>query len=83
MARWRNSRTSYGIVAQSLHWLIAAVVLVQFALGVYAANLPVSLARLQWLTRHKSVGLAILALMLLRLAWGGGGAPPPGHPGTG
>ncbi|MEW5881373.1 MAG: cytochrome b [Pseudomonadota bacterium] len=77
MARWRNSTTSYGIVARSLHWLIAALVLVQLALGLYAANLPVSLARLQWLTRHKSVGLAILALMLLRLAWRLLDPPPP------
>lgn len=77
MARWRNSETSYGIVARSLHWVIAALVLVQLGLGAYAANLPVSLARLQWLTRHKSVGLAILTLMLLRLAWRLLDPPPP------
>jgi cytochrome b561 len=45
------------------------MVLVQLGLGVYAADLPVSLARLQWLSRHKSFGLAILALILLRFAW--------------
>jgi cytochrome b561 len=45
------------------------MVLVQLGLGVYAADLPVSLARLQWLSRHKSVGLAILAVILLRFAW--------------
>jgi cytochrome b561 len=44
-------------------------VFVQIALGVYAANLPVSLARLQWLSRHKSLGLLILALVLLRMVW--------------
>lgn len=55
---------------------MAALVLVQFALGLYAANLPVSLARLQWLSRHKSLGLSILALMLLRLAWRALNPPP-------
>jgi cytochrome b561 len=45
------------------------MVLMQLGLGVYAADLPVSLARLQWLSRHKSLGLAILAILLLRLAW--------------
>ena len=69
MARSEHPADSYGIVAQAFHWLVAALVLVQLALGLYAANLPVSLARLQWLARHKSLGLAILALVLLRLGW--------------
>ena len=69
MAQWRNSPESYGIIAQALHWLVAALVLVQLGLGLYAAQLPVSLARLQWLSRHKSLGLAILALVLLRIVW--------------
>jgi cytochrome b561 len=65
----RNSTGSYDAVAQALHWLVAALVLVQLTLGVYAANLPLSLARLQWLARHKSLGLAIFALVLLRFGW--------------
>ena len=76
MARFRNSDESYGAVAQALHWLVAGLVIVQLMLGVYAANLPVSLARLQWLTRHKSLGLAILALMLIRLGWRAMNPPP-------
>jgi len=77
MAQLRNTNDSYGIIAQSLHWLIAALVLVQLALGVYAATLPVSLARLQWLSRHKSLGVSILALVFLRLAWRLLNRPPP------
>ena len=38
-------------------------------MGLYAANLPVSMARLQWLSHHKSLGITILALTLARLAW--------------
>lgn len=69
MTRVRNSSGSYDAVAQALHWLVAALVFAQLALGVYAANLPVSLARLQWLARHKSLGLAIIALVLIRFGW--------------
>jgi cytochrome b561 len=69
MTRLRKSSGSYDAVAQALHWLVAALVLVQLTLGVYAANLPLSLARLQWLARHKSLGLAIFALVLLRFGW--------------
>jgi cytochrome b561 len=76
MMRWRNSAESYGIVAQAFHWLTAALVLLQLGLGLYAARLPVSLARLVWLSRHKSLGLAILALVLLRLAWRAFERPP-------
>ena len=69
MAQLRNTEESYGIIAQSLHWLVAALVFIQLGLGLYAANLPLSLARLQWLSRHKSLGLVIFALVLLRFAW--------------
>jgi len=59
----------YGIIAQALHWLVAFLVFGQLAGGLYAASLPVSMARLQWLSRHKSVGLTLLALVVLRMAW--------------
>lgn len=72
----RNTNESYGIVAQSLHWLVAALVLAQLGLGLYAAGLPLSLARLQWLSHHKSLGLAIFAFVLLRLAWRALNPPP-------
>lgn len=76
MAHFGSTNESYGIIAQALHWLVAAFVLVQLGLGLYAASLPVSLARLQWLSRHKSLGLAILALMILRLGWRSMNRPP-------
>lgn len=69
MLRFRNSAERYGIIAQAFHWLIAVLLLVQVGLGLYAARLPLSLARLEWLSRHKSLGLAALALVLLRLGW--------------
>src|SRR3989442_8816697 len=77
----RNSTESYGIIAQAFHWLVALLVLAQLGIGLYAANLPVSLARLRWLSHHKSLGLAILALVLLRLGWRALN-PPPRLPGS-
>jgi len=79
--RYRNSNEIYGIIAQAFHWLVAVLVLAQLGLGVYAANLPIGLARLQWLSRHKSLGLAILAVVLLRIAWRSID-PPPALPGS-
>lgn len=65
----RNTQERYGVVAQTLHWLIVLLVIVQFVVGPHAADLPVGIERLKLLTFHKSVGLTILALVLLRLAW--------------
>ncbi|MDH4190802.1 MAG: cytochrome b [Betaproteobacteria bacterium] len=69
MLQLRNSAGSYGIIAQAFHWVVAGLVFLQIALGFYAADLPVSLARLQWLSRHKSLGMTILVLVLLRMIW--------------
>ncbi|TMH85914.1 MAG: cytochrome b [Betaproteobacteria bacterium] len=76
MVNLRNSTESYGIIAQAFHWLVALLVLAQLGIGLYAANLPVSVARLRWLSHHKSLGLAILALVLLRLGWRALNPPP-------
>ena len=56
-------------MAQSLHWLIVLLVLTQFAVGAYAADLPVGIERLKYLTFHKSVGISVFALVILRLLW--------------
>src|ERR1700737_3698874 len=60
MAHLGTTNESYGILAPAFPWVFAAFGLVQLGLGLFAASLPVSLARLQWLSRHKSLGLAIL-----------------------
>ncbi|MGH8371684.1 MAG: cytochrome b [Gammaproteobacteria bacterium] len=73
----RNTSARYGIVAQTLHWLIVILVLLQFLLGIKAHGLPVSLERLMLLARHKSIGITIFVLMLLRLAWRLYSPPPP------
>ncbi|MGA8049807.1 MAG: cytochrome b/b6 domain-containing protein [Burkholderiales bacterium] len=76
MVQWRNTRQSYGILAQALHWIVAALVFLQLGLGLYAASLPLGIARLQWLSRHKALGLAVLVLALLRLGWRFVSPPP-------
>jgi len=74
----RNTAERYGAVAQLLHWTIAALVLVQFALGVTAQDLPLGMERLIVLSRHKALGMTVFVLVLLRLAWRVfSPAPPP------
>lgn len=77
MSAWLNSKTRYGIIAQFFHWSVAALVFVQVGLGLYAAGLPLGIARLQWMSYHKSLGLTVLILVALRLAWRLRDASPP------
>ena len=64
-----NSSERWGAVSQLLHWLIVALVLTQVTLAYLAADLPVGLQKLALLARHKSFGITILGLALIRLAW--------------
>jgi cytochrome b561 len=77
----RNTPERYGAVAQALHWTIVLLVAVQFYLGVTAHDLPVSLLRLKLLVWHKSFGITIFLLVLLRLAWRSY-SPAPALPAT-
>ena len=76
----RNTAVRYGFVAQGLHWTIAGLVVVQVALGKIADELPVGLDKLALMARHKSVGITILALAVIRLAWRLIDRPPPPPP---
>jgi len=77
----RNTEVRYGTVAQVLHWTIVLLVIGQFALGLTAHPMPVSLMRLKLLTWHKSLGVTVFALTLLRLGWRLYSPPPllPAH----
>ncbi len=76
----RNSSVRYGSVAQVLHWAIVVMLIVQVTLGKVAHELPVGLERLVMMARHKSLGITILGLALVRLAWRWIDRPPPPPP---
>ncbi len=58
---------SYAFVSKLLHWLIALVVLGMLSIGFFMSSLPDQLQPLVYLL-HKSFGLTVLGLMVLRLA---------------
>jgi cytochrome b561 len=69
MTAWRNSGLQYGRVAQAFHWVLAVLVFVQAGIGVYVDDLPLGIERIAWMSRHKALGITILALVVLRIAW--------------
>src|SRR2546423_5944884 len=71
----------YTHVAIALHWLVAALVLAQFTWGWSMQQIPKQPPglRADAYNVHKSIGLVILALMLVRLGWRPPHPPPPLH----
>lgn len=74
----RNSDARFGLVAVTLHWLVALLFLFMLAIGVTMTRLsltdPLTFPLFQL---HKSIGVTIFALVVLRVAWRAGNGPPP------
>ncbi len=68
----------YSHVAIALHWMIAISIIGQIALGFYMKTLPIgSMDQFTNFQLHKSVGISILLLTVVRLLWRLGHRPPP------
>jgi len=65
----RNTDLSWGAPAKLLHWMVAGLVFMQIALGWAAVSWRLSPMKLDLFVWHKSTGMLILLLMLVRLAW--------------
>lgn len=77
----QSTPSRYSAVAQGFHWIIAALIVTQFTLAWMADDLPLGVRKLALLARHKSFGMTILMLAILRLAWRLFNHPPelPSH----
>lgn len=72
-----SSALSYNPWQRGFHWGMAIIILIAIALGVTAAELPRDALRSQILMVHKSFGVAIFALLALRVVLRlAAGAPP-------
>jgi cytochrome b561 len=67
----RYNRFSIG-----LHWLIALLIIFNFALGLYMADLPLSPLKLQRYSWHKWAGVTIFFLVVIRMLWRASHKPP-------
>lgn len=68
--------SKYTRTAIALHWLIALLIFVNLVLGLSADSIPDD-----WLkpvmSTHKSIGITVLGLALMRLLWRFTHLPPP------
>ena len=65
----RNTPASYGWVTRALHWIVALLVFGALAFGTWLAESEPSLAKIPYYAAHKTVGITILLLVLLRILW--------------
>ena len=65
----RNTDHSWGAPAKLLHWAVAALVFAQIALGWAAVSWRLSPTKLDLFVWHKSTGMLIVLLMVVRVAW--------------
>ena len=67
--QWRNTTDNYGTLAKFLHWTIVILIIAQYVIIEAAEELPDGLEKLTMITRHKSIGILVLALALVRIGW--------------
>ncbi len=72
----RNTDQSWGAPAKLLHWAVAALVFAQITLGWAAVSWRLSPTKLDLFVWHKSTGMLILMLMVVRVAWRSANATP-------
>lgn len=63
------TNTHYTSTAKILHWLVAGLIVLQFVLAKLAENTDSPVRELALLANHKSVGITILALAVVRILW--------------
>ncbi len=65
----RDTHEQFSSLTVSLHWLIGIGVIIMLAFGVYIEDLPRSPEKGQLIGIHKSLGMLIFLLALIRIFW--------------
>ena len=65
----KNSPDNYGLISKNLHWILAVLLLLNFFLGFIMGDLERGPLRSSLFHFHKSMGILLLGLIILRLLW--------------
>ncbi len=76
----RSNQHQWGTVARFFHWIIALAILCNGTFGLLMDLAHSPIQKINWLALHKSIGLTVLALVLLRIAWRWYDRRPPDEP---
>ena len=75
-----RNRHKWGAMAQFFHWVMALAILGNGVFGLLMDLAHSPMQKINWLALHKSIGLTVLGLFLLRLAWRMADRRPPEEP---
>src|SRR4051812_10786997 len=67
--KFRNTTRAWGALSKTFHWLIVLLIITQWVIAERADDLPNGLAKLQMLAWHKSIGMTVFMLAIIRLVW--------------
>jgi cytochrome b561 len=67
----------YTLAARTLHWLTAALVLTMIPIGIVMANADFGAAQDTLYHIHRSIGVLLLPIVIVRLIWRLASPPPP------
>ena len=76
----RSDGRQWGSVAKFFHWVVALGILGNGVWGLLMTDMAPSMTKITVFALHKSIGLTILALFALRLAWRLYDRAPPDEP---
>ena len=65
----RSTEHDWGALVRAFHWLIAVLIVAQGVIGLSMVQMGLTPAKVRVFALHKSIGMTILALVLLRIAW--------------
>lgn len=65
----KNTTRTYGAAAKGFHWLLFLMLTFSIVMGNFLAAMPKGPEKLQAAGMHKSFGVVLLILILLRLVW--------------
>ncbi|MGQ9371098.1 cytochrome b [Azospirillum sp. ST 5-10] len=75
-----TEKNRYDLGFQALHWGMALVILAAWLIPSLAEDLPRGPERLELMALHKSLGVTLLALLVLRVVWRAVNPPPTPSP---
>lgn len=70
MANWKNTTHEFGAVAKFLHWVMGFTIIGMLAFGFIMTSMPPGPVKWNFYYMiHKSIGVTLLVLLLIRLFW--------------
>lgn len=65
----KNTNSSYGLITKLFHWLMSIIIICLLIVGFTMTSMEPSADKWQLYSLHKSTGVVVLSLVVLRFLW--------------